>query len=72
MEFVKNLAEYQSESPCVVTLGKFDGVHRGHRKLLKEVRRIAQENHWKAGSIYLYGFPSGTDGAPGSKNADDK
>ena len=49
MEFVKNLAEYQSERPCVVTLGKFDGVHRGHRKLLKEVRRIALENHWKAG-----------------------
>lgn len=27
----------------VVTLGKFDGIHRGHKKLIDEARRIADE-----------------------------
>lgn len=29
--------------PTVVTIGKFDGVHRGHRAVIEEVRRIATE-----------------------------
>ncbi|HQV92291.1 MAG TPA: bifunctional riboflavin kinase/FAD synthetase, partial [Phycicoccus sp.] len=27
--------------PCVVTLGNFDGVHRGHQAVLDQLRRIA-------------------------------
>jgi len=31
----------------VITLGKFDGVHRGHRKLIRRVVEIAREHDWQ-------------------------
>ena len=43
MEYFRNLSDYQSEKPTVMTLGKFDGVHLGHRLLLEQVREIAKE-----------------------------
>lgn len=30
--------------PCVLTVGNFDGVHRGHQRLIGEARRIAEQN----------------------------
>ncbi len=41
MEYFRNLSDYRSEKPTVITLGKFDGVHLGHRMLLEQVREIA-------------------------------
>lgn len=29
--------------PCVATIGCFDGVHRGHRYLIRQVTQIGQE-----------------------------
>ena len=29
--------------PSVITLGFFDGLHRGHRRLVEETSRLAQE-----------------------------
>lgn len=37
MEYIKGTKEFQIEQPTAVTLGKFDGLHRGHRKLLEHV-----------------------------------
>jgi riboflavin kinase/FMN adenylyltransferase len=31
---------------AVVAIGNFDGVHHGHRQLLRDARRIADENGW--------------------------
>ena len=30
---------------CIVTLGDFDGIHLGHRKLLKKAKQIAEKNN---------------------------
>ncbi len=42
MQYITDLNEFKSEEGTCLTIGKFDGIHRGHRKLLKEVRRLAQ------------------------------
>jgi riboflavin kinase/FMN adenylyltransferase len=33
--------------PSVITIGNFDGVHAAHRRILRRVREIANEPHWK-------------------------
>ncbi len=48
MEYITELQNYHSDRPTAVTLGKFDGVHRGHRKLIRRVHILARKNGWKA------------------------
>ena len=37
MEYVKIEGQFPKFSHCAVTLGKFDGIHRGHRKLVERI-----------------------------------
>lgn len=37
MRYIKGTLNFQAEQNCVVTLGKFDGIHRGHRALIDRV-----------------------------------
>ena len=37
MEYVKIDGQFPKFSRCAVTLGKFDGIHRGHRKLIQTI-----------------------------------
>lgn len=34
MKIIKDLFSYSEEGPAVITVGKFDGIHRGHRRLV--------------------------------------
>src|SRR5947209_7338890 len=34
-----------NETPIVITIGNFDGIHAGHLQLLKELRTLAQQLH---------------------------
>lgn len=40
MQYITGTREFQIGEPTAVTLGKFDGLHRGHQKLLQEVFRF--------------------------------
>ena len=37
MEYLKIDGEFPRLSKSAVTLGKFDGIHRGHRKLVERI-----------------------------------
>jgi len=41
---IKNRIEEVSSTPKVVTIGNFDGVHKGHQSLINKTCEIASEN----------------------------
>ncbi|MGS0740492.1 bifunctional riboflavin kinase/FAD synthetase [Glaciimonas sp. GG7] len=43
MKVFRGLPNAQSRAPCALTIGNFDGVHRGHQVLLAHVRKAATE-----------------------------
>jgi riboflavin kinase/FMN adenylyltransferase len=44
-----------SDAPVVVSLGAFDGVHRAHRAMLAELRRVADERDAEVGLLLVDG-----------------
>lgn len=57
MGLVPELAGLRSDRPAVVTVGRFDGVHRGHQHLLARVRQEAQARDALSVAITLYPDP---------------
>src|SRR5438105_1121387 len=48
MQIYRSLAELpQDFGPSAITIGNFDGVHYGHRQILRRVKAIADEHGWK-------------------------
>jgi len=44
--------------PSVLTIGNFDGVHFGHRQILRRVVRMAREQGWKASVLTFDPHPT--------------
>jgi riboflavin kinase/FMN adenylyltransferase len=42
---IKNSIEEVSNIPKVITIGNFDGIHKGHQSLINKTCEIASENH---------------------------
>lgn len=42
MRYIHGTADFRQEKPAVVTLGKFDGFHRGHQKLLRRAMELRE------------------------------
>ena len=58
MEYVTGKREFQIEEPTVVTLGKFDGRHRGHQKLIAAMKKVGPENRYKP-AVFTFGTAPG-------------
>jgi riboflavin kinase / FMN adenylyltransferase len=55
----RSLAEVPADfGPCAVTIGNFDGVHRGHRQILRRVVEIAREHGWKSAVLTFDPHPT--------------
>lgn len=44
--------------PCALTIGNFDGVHAGHRRILRRVLAIARERSWKPSALTFDPHPA--------------
>lgn len=50
MQLLRNIPEVLPQ-PCVATIGFFDGVHRGHRYLIEQVREVAVAHGFASGVV---------------------
>ena len=39
MEYIRGTTEFQITEPVVLSLGTFDGLHRGHQLLMEEMHK---------------------------------
>ncbi len=58
MQYIAGVRDFTLEYPTVVTLGKFDGLHRGHRKLLDAVFRYREKGYRTA--VFTFQTAPGT------------
>jgi len=59
MRIYRSLAEVPSDfGPCALSIGNFDGVHFGHRRILRRVKEIAAERGWKASVLTFDPHPT--------------
>ena len=43
MKYFENTTDFFCDGPSAVTLGKFDGLHRGHQKLIRKITELKKE-----------------------------
>ena len=59
MRYIADTTEFQIEEPTIVTLGKFDGRHRGHQKLLRTMMELKAGTGYPT-AIFTFGTAPGT------------
>ncbi len=59
MQVITQTKEFQIKEPTVVTIGKFDGRHKGHQKLLREMLRFRQQDGFKTAVFTFSMTPAG-------------
>lgn len=56
MRYIKHTLDFQIEGPTVVTLGKFDGLHRGHETLMEALKNYSRV-HNAASVAFTFDMP---------------
>ncbi len=59
MHFISGTREFHINEPTIVTIGKFDGRHKGHQKLLREMKRLKHEYGYKTAVFTFDMAPAG-------------
>jgi riboflavin kinase/FMN adenylyltransferase len=59
MRIYRSLAEVPADfGPCALTIGNFDGVHFGHRRILRRLGALAAERGWKSAVLTFDPHPT--------------
>lgn len=56
MEYIKNTLKFRIDEPTVITLGKFDGLHRGHELLMESLYEKSNSNGYKS-VVFTFDIP---------------
>lgn len=59
MQIITGTREFQIEEPTVVTIGKFDGRHKGHQKLLHEMMKFREQHSYRLAVFTFDMAPAG-------------
>lgn len=67
MKFIRKTLDFHVDEPTAVTLGKFDGLHRGHELLMQALRQCSKQ-HGLASVAFTFDIPprSFVEGAAGN------
>ena len=56
MNYIKNRLDYTIEEETVITLGKFDGLHRGHELLMENLFAKSRQYGYKT-MVFTFDIP---------------
>jgi riboflavin kinase/FMN adenylyltransferase len=57
MQIIHDLAEVQLDRPAVLTIGTFDGLHRGHKALIRQLKKSAEKRQAQSVVIAFHPRP---------------
>ncbi|WP_019037011.1 bifunctional riboflavin kinase/FAD synthetase [Psychroflexus tropicus] len=57
MKIYNNVSEFDTATPTVVTIGTFDGIHLGHRKIIKRLIDSAKKDKLETALLTFYPHP---------------
>lgn len=57
MEIIRDLSAYQNSLPMVISLGMYDGVHRGHSNVIQTLNKVANEKNYASAVFSFWPHP---------------
>jgi riboflavin kinase/FMN adenylyltransferase len=57
MQIIRDLSSLHLTKPTILTIGTFDGIHRGHQALLKQLKKAAQKRQAQTAVITFHPRP---------------
>lgn len=57
MKIIKNLHDYSPKTPLALSIGMFDGVHRGHQTIIKNLNTAAQNKGLESAILTFWPHP---------------
>lgn len=57
METIENIERFKNRIPLVLSIGMFDGVHKGHRAIIKKLNNIAERKNFASALLTFSPHP---------------
>lgn len=57
MKIIKNLHDYSEKTPLALSIGMFDGVHRGHQTIIKNLNTVAANRGLESAILTFWPHP---------------